>query len=75
MIFMNMYIESTPIGISLPKEIVRKIDIDREDISRSKYLLRLIQRAYAIENQTDVEKKQLQTASRVGHSSQSGVLH
>lgn len=33
-------------GISLPFEIMQKIDFDRGDVSRSKYLLRIIQKNY-----------------------------
>ena len=33
------------IGISLPKEIMKKIDTDRGDIPRSRYLLRILQKA------------------------------
>lgn len=32
-----------PIGVSLTKEIVEKIDSQRHDIPRSKYILRLIE--------------------------------
>lgn len=34
------------IGISLPKEFMQKIDIDRGDISRSKYVLRILEKQY-----------------------------
>jgi hypothetical protein len=33
-------------GISLPKEIVKKIDAERGDIPRSKYLLRILEKIY-----------------------------
>jgi hypothetical protein len=32
------------VGISLPKEIISKIDIERGDISRNGYLLRLLEK-------------------------------
>ena len=41
-----MMTTSKPIGISLPKEIIKKIDIERQDIPRSKYLLRIIEKLY-----------------------------
>ncbi|HJT83296.1 MAG TPA: hypothetical protein VJ697_02340 [Nitrososphaeraceae archaeon] len=41
------------IGLSLPKEILKKIDEQRGDISRSKYLLRIIERMCL----ANVEKK------------------
>ncbi len=36
--------EST--GLSLPSDLLQKIDEERGDVSRSRFLLRLIQRAY-----------------------------
>jgi hypothetical protein len=43
-------------GLSLPTEIVRRIDDERGDISRSRFLLRIIQRAYQY-NQNKVEDR------------------
>jgi hypothetical protein len=34
------------VGISLPKEIIKKIDMERGDICRSRYLLRMLERLY-----------------------------
>lgn len=34
-------------GLSLPKEILSKIDKERGDIPRSKYILRILQRMFA----------------------------
>jgi hypothetical protein len=34
------------VGISLPRKIMKKIDEERGDISRSRYLLRLLERTY-----------------------------
>jgi hypothetical protein len=34
------------VGISLPKEIVTKIDSERGDVSRSRYLLRIVEKLY-----------------------------
>jgi metal-responsive CopG/Arc/MetJ family transcriptional regulator len=34
------------VGISLPEQIVEKIDRDRGDVSRSRFLLRLVEHAY-----------------------------
>jgi hypothetical protein len=45
MIFVNMQ-SSLAVGISLPKEIVSRIDTERGDIPRSRYLLRLLERVY-----------------------------
>jgi hypothetical protein len=33
-------------GLSLPAELLRKIDSERGDIPRSRFLLRIIERAY-----------------------------
>ena len=34
------------VGISLPRKIMKKIDVERGDISRSRYLLRLLEKTY-----------------------------
>jgi hypothetical protein len=65
----SMSDDSIALGISLPRKIVKKIDIERNDISRSRYLLRLIEKAYSVENPINTEKLS-QAASRDGHSSQ-----
>jgi hypothetical protein len=33
-------------GVSLPSELIHRIDKDRGDIPRSKYLLRILQKSY-----------------------------
>jgi metal-responsive CopG/Arc/MetJ family transcriptional regulator len=38
-----------PIGISLPQDIVTRIDAQRGDVSRSRWVLRLLQRVYFLE--------------------------
>jgi hypothetical protein len=35
-----------PSGLSLPVELAKRIEKDRGDISRSRYLLRIIEKAY-----------------------------
>ena len=37
------------IGISLPKEFMERIDGDRGDIPRSKYVLRILEKQYTTE--------------------------
>ena len=37
---------SIGIGISLPKDLMQKIDIDRGDIPRSRYVLRILEKQY-----------------------------
>ena len=39
-------LNSVSVGISLPEQIVKKIDKDRGDVSRSRFLLRLVEHAY-----------------------------
>jgi hypothetical protein len=35
-------------GLSIPTELLYKIDAERGDVSRSRFLLRLIEKAYAL---------------------------
>jgi hypothetical protein len=37
---------SISVGISFPKRVIEKIDRERQDIPRSKYILRIIERIY-----------------------------
>lgn len=39
-------------GLSLPADLMHKIDTERGDVSRSRFVLRLIQQAYR-ENEKD----------------------
>jgi hypothetical protein len=41
---------SIAVGISLPKDIISKIDAERGDIPRSRYLLRILENSYAMKN-------------------------
>jgi len=41
---------SVIVGVSLPEHVVQEIDNDRGDVSRSRFLLRLVQRAYKDES-------------------------
>jgi hypothetical protein len=41
---MDNVMSSIPIGISLPIELVKKIDKERHDVPRSRYILRLIEK-------------------------------
>ncbi len=45
-----------PIGISLPKEFMQKIDVERGDIPRSRYVLRILEKQYPFEGKNVVEK-------------------
>ena len=44
------------IGISLPTELMEKIDIDRGDVPRSRYVLRILEKQYTFEGKNVVEK-------------------
>lgn len=48
---------SIAVGISLPREIISKIDNERGDVSRSRYLLRIVQRVYESVSKVDAVKK------------------
>jgi hypothetical protein len=39
------------VSISLPEKLVNRIDIERKDIGRSKYVSRLLERAYETQDQ------------------------
>ena len=46
--------KSIPVGISIPENILKQIDKDRKDVSRSRYLLRKLERSYTNQKeQTD----------------------
>ena len=38
------------VAISFPKKVIEQKDIDRKDIPRSRYLLRLLERSHPIRN-------------------------
>jgi hypothetical protein len=40
--------KSVPVGISLPTGLIHKIDTERKDIPRSKYILRLIEKEVTV---------------------------
>jgi len=44
------------VGISLPAKLMKKIDVDRGDISRSRYVLRILEKQYPFEGKNAVEK-------------------
>jgi metal-responsive CopG/Arc/MetJ family transcriptional regulator len=46
-----------PIGISLPEELVSTIDTKRGDVSRSKYLLRILQKTYDSTRHRNMSRK------------------
>lgn len=40
-----------PVGISLTRDILKKIDAEREDIPRSKFVLRILEKRYQSQSQ------------------------
>jgi hypothetical protein len=38
--------KNKPTGFSLPSDLIQKIDTERGDISRSRYLLRILEKVY-----------------------------
>ena len=54
--------DSIAVGVSLPKEIITKIDHDRGDISRSRYMLRLLERIY--ESQESAQDQNIKKAAK-----------
>lgn len=47
--------KTSVIGISLPKETLQKIDTERGDINRSRYILRLIESSTARKTETEAK--------------------
>lgn len=42
--------ECIAVGISFPKEYLKKIDLDRGDISRSRFIVKFLEKTYKTEN-------------------------
>jgi hypothetical protein len=38
--------QTKPVGISVPKELLEKLDGERGDVSRTRYVLRIIEQYY-----------------------------
>jgi hypothetical protein len=43
---MKKMLRKTVVGISFPQQLVERIDKDRGDIPRSRFLVRILERAY-----------------------------
>ena len=67
------------VTLTFPETIIRKIDKDRADVNRSRYVLRLIEEAYS-HNQCSTrinirkQSRQLSEAIRVGRSTQPQIV-
>jgi hypothetical protein len=44
-------------GLSLPVHLLKRIDLERGDVSRSRYLLRILETQYKDQNQDHNEKR------------------
>jgi hypothetical protein len=47
--------KSIPIGVSMTKDLLSKIDLERGDVSRSRYLQKIVEKAYAVKALGDKE--------------------
>ena len=56
-----------PTGLSIPIELMQKIDMERGDVSRSRYILRILEKVYRIRStkkkEVDGEYLSFQSAS------------
>ena len=43
-------IKTISVGISFPKEFLTRIDIDRGDIPRSKYIVKVLEKIFSTKN-------------------------
>lgn len=51
--------ENIPTGISFKKDLISKIDSERGDIPRSKYIQRILERYYLLQEPRKEEEKNL----------------
>jgi hypothetical protein len=58
--------DSKPVGISLPKKVISRIDSERGDVSRSRYLLRLLENVRHDIEHTEKQKILSQSSLEVG---------
>lgn len=45
-------------GISIPRDLKEKIDLERGEVSRSRFVLKLLERAYNLENINNNSEKE-----------------
>jgi hypothetical protein len=53
------------VGISIPKKILSRIDQERGDVSRSRYVLRILEKVYLSTDQRLETKQQLLTEANL----------
>ncbi len=63
--------DSISAGISLPKDILSKIDEERGDIPRSRYILRILERTYLNEETQGHEIRIEDSSASSGHTLES----
>jgi len=56
------------LGISLPRQIIRQIDVERGDISRSRYLLRILQNVFEYKDSKQYKIKKNNDQDRLDHN-------
>lgn len=59
---------SIAVGISLPREIIAKIDNERGDITRSRYVLKIVQKAYRDNGSREIQKNNVHSAGKLTYS-------
>jgi len=47
------------VGISLPTKLMKKIDVERGDVPRSRYVLRILEKQYTLEGKKVIERGSL----------------
>jgi len=62
-----------PVGISLPAEIISKIDSERGDIPRSRYILRVLQDSHSKRRKLKEEGRRSSTAIKNNNNSQDSL--
>jgi metal-responsive CopG/Arc/MetJ family transcriptional regulator len=60
--------QSTAVGISLPREIITRIDNERGDVSRSRYVLRIVQKAYRDNSSGEGQKNKLDSVRKLTYT-------
>jgi len=68
----NTVKRSIAMGISLPADLVTKIDAERGDIPRSRYLLRILERVYCSTHDIAVKTKSVTKSQNRGSKQKEG---
>ncbi len=57
-------VNNIPVGISFPKKLLKQIDKDREDVSRSRYLLKMIENSNNYKIMSNSQELSLKASSQ-----------